>query len=670
MNDPAIKESGKPQRDYSAFDAQLTHQALNVSMFMRLFGWLKPYKFTLTIAIILTLAAAAVGVLQPVVTGRVVIDTILLPDPKSEELPDFGMGELVYGVSSLTGASPLLSAVFVYAFLVLSTALARYAHRLLLSRSTLQALRDLRSELFRKLETKPMSFYDHVSVGRVMTRLTNDVEALIELLTGVLVLAGEFVPFFLALYLMWAISPALTGITILFLPVVAVATSYFRRVLGDTYRNVRNAVSNINQYMQENLIGMEVVQLSGREDLNAEQFGERNLAHRDYQIHAMNLETVYNAFNNSLIGLATALIIWYGGGQVIQDEISLGSVVVFTQLIGMMIGPVQAVGAQFNTLFRAMASGERIFQAIDWDESTKEPADPIPLPDSIHGELEFRDVSFGYYMGNEVLHDVSFKVKAGEKLAIVGPTGSGKSTLIKLLARFYDFDDGNVFLDDVDVNHVASADLRQRIGIVLQDFHIFSGTVMDNITLNNPLITEETAREAARMVNADRFIRELPEGFETYLSERGQNLSQGQRQLLAFARVLAVDPEILVLDEATASIDTATELVIQEALHRIMQGRTSIVIAHRLQTIQECDTILVLHHGKVREYGTHDELIALQGIYYTLHELQFQDSRIAAELSGEMPDDKVLAEVAASDEDDELQDEEEPGIDTDSDQFQ
>lgn len=663
MNAPAVEKSAKPQRDYSAFDAQLTHKALNVNMFMRLFGWLKPYKFTLTISVILTLAAAAVGVLQPVVTGRVVIDTILLPNAKSKDLPDFGMGEFVEGVSSLTGAPPLIAAVFVYALLVLSAALARYAHRLLLSRSTLQALRDLRGELFRKLETKPMSFYDHVSVGRVMTRLTNDVEALIELLTGVLVLAGEFLPFFLSLYLMWAISPQLTGITILFLPVVAAATSYFRRVLGDTYRNVRNAVSNINQYMHENLIGMEVVQLSGREDLNAEQFGERNLAHRDYQIHAMHLETVYNAFNNSLVGIATALIIWYGGGQVIQDEITLGSVVLFTQLIGMMIGPVQAVGAQFNTLFRAMASGERIFQAIDWDETTKEPANPIPLPQNIHGNLEFRNVSFGYYMGELVLHDVSFKVKAGEKLAIVGPTGSGKSTLIKLLARFYDFDDGNVFLDDVDVNHVASADLRQRIGIVLQDFHIFSGTVMDNITLHNPRITEQKAKEAARMVNADRFIEALPQGFDTFLSERGQNLSQGQRQLLAFARVLAVDPEILILDEATASIDTATELVIQDALHHIMKGRTSIVIAHRLQTIQECDTVLVLHHGRVREYGTHEELIALQGIYYTLHQLQFQDSRVAAELSGDMLDDKVLAEVATSDEEDE-----EPDLDKDSNQ--
>lgn len=628
-----------PGRDYSAFDAQLTHKALNVNMFIRLLGWVQPYWPTLVASICLTLLAAAILVLQPVVTGLVVIDTILLPSEQSGDLPDYGMRALVSGIGDLTGASDLTSAVLTYGLLVVAWSFANYGHRLLLSMSTLQALRDLRRDLFARLETKPMSFYDHVSVGRVMTRLTNDVENLIELLTGVLVLVGDFVPFVLALFLMWSISPELTGVTLLVIPAVAVGTSYFRRVLGDTYRNVRNAVSNINQYMQENLIGMEVVQLSRREAMNAAQFGERNTRHRDYQYRAMNLETVYNAFNNSLVSIATGLVLWYGGGEVVQDEISLGSVVLFTQLLGMLIGPVQAVGAQFNTLFRAMASGERIFQAIDWDESTKEPEDPVTLPQNVHGELEFRSMSFAYNAAVDqvpemVLRDVSFRVAAGEKLAIVGPTGSGKSTLIKLLARFYDFDDGRVFLDGVDVNHIASADLRTRVGIVLQDFHIFSGSVCDNITLSNPAISRQAAIEAARMVNADGFIRALPDGYDTFLSERGQNLSQGQRQLLAFARVLAADPEILVLDEATASIDTVTELMIQEALRRVMEGRTAIIIAHRLQTIAECDRVLVLHHGEVREHGTHEALLAERGIYYTLHQLQFQDGAIAAELAG------------------------------------
>jgi ATP-binding cassette subfamily B protein len=271
-----------------------------------------------------------------------------------------------------------------------------------------------------------------------------------------------------------------------------------------------------------------------------------------------------------------------------------------------------------------MASGERIFQALDWDEKIHEPATPTPLPARLRGEVEFRHVDFGYDPNTPVLRDVSFDIRPGEKLAIVGPTGSGKSTLIRLLGRFYDFADGQIFLDGIDLNQIHTHDLRRRVGVVLQDFHIFSGTIYDNIALGDPAISRERAVSAARTVNADEFIRSLPDGYDTVLSERGQNLSQGQRQLLAFARVLASDPEILVLDEATASIDTETELLIQDALRKLTAGRTSILIAHRLQTIQEADRVLVLHHGRVEEIGTHEELLARRGLYYTLHTLQFQ----------------------------------------------
>ena len=303
---------------------------------------------------------------------------------------------------------------------------------------------------------------------------------------------------------------------------------------------------------------------------------------------------------------------------------TLGEVVLFTQFIGMLFNPIVVLGEQTNILFRAMASGERIFQALDWDEKIHEPENPVQLPNRLKGEVTFNQVNFSYDEGIPVLKEISFNIKAGEKLAIVGPTGSGKSTLIRLLSRFYDFEDDLIYLDGIDLNKISSRDLRSRVGVVLQDFHIFSGSILDNISLGNPRISQEHAVSAAKTVNAHQFITKLEEGYHSILSERGQNLSQGQRQLLAFARVLAANPEILVLDEATASIDTETELLIQDALRKLTQNRTSIIIAHRLQTIQEADRVLVMDQGKIVELGSHEELLEAKGLYYTLHNLQFQ----------------------------------------------
>ena len=633
MSDTAgSTQTAAETKKYTAFDADLRYQALNLKLFLRLLKWVRPYRGTFLASCGLILVSAAVGVMVPIVTGRVVIDTILVPDPRSAQTPDYGLIAITEWIVETFSVHPLIGACLLYLALTLGAAMTMYAHRVALSSSVLRALRDLRIDLFDRLEHKPASFYDHVAIGRVMTRVTNDIENLFELLTGFGMFAGEFVPFVLAMFLMYAISPELTGVVLIAAPIVGVATYVFRKAMRDIYRLVRNSVSELNQYLQENLIGIDVVQLSGREEMNEEEYGKRNKNNRRHQFRAINIELVYGSFNSSLASIATGAVIWYGGGQVVQQELTLGSMVLFTQFISMLINPIVALGDQLNSLFRTMASGERIFQALDWDERIHEPTDPAQLPARVQGEIEFRNARFGYYEEDPVLHDVSFHVPPGKKLAIVGPTGSGKSTIIRLLARFYDIGDEMIYLDGVDVNRVTTEDLRARIGIVLQDFHIFSGSVLDNITLNEPGVSAERALEAARLVRADDFIRELPQGYDTYLSERGQNLSQGQRQLLAFARVLARDPEILVLDEATASIDTATELVIQDALHHLLEGRTAIVIAHRLQTIQECDSVLVLHHGRVEEYGTHDELLALGGIYYRLHELQFQDSRIAEEI--------------------------------------
>jgi ATP-binding cassette subfamily B protein len=392
------------------------------------------------------------------------------------------------------------------------------------------------------------------------------------------------------------------------------------------YRAIRQSISQLNQNLQENIAGIQVVQLNRREERNLDRYSDINRENRREEDRAVGVETLYGGFMDSMASVAVGVILWFGGGSVLQETISLGSVVLFTQFIDMLFRPIVAVGEQYNVLFRAMASAERIFQALDWDESVREPENPVEISGELRGALEVRHLNFAYTPGQNVLNDVSFEISPGEKLAIVGATGSGKSTIIRLLGRFYDIESEQIFLDGVDITNIPSHQLRRRIGIVLQDFHVFSGSVADNISLGDPRISRAKVIDAARHVNAERFIGRLAQGYDTPLAERGANLSQGQRQLLAFARVLAADPEILVLDEATASIDTETELLIQKAIRTLTEGRTSIIIAHRLQTIREADRILVLNDGRVAEIGSHDELLAAGGIYRKLYSLQFQDS--------------------------------------------
>ena len=615
----------KTPRDYAMFDADISGAVLNLQLLRRLLKWLAPYKVSLAVSTVLVLIASTLQVMLPMIISLVAIDHIIRGESDAES-PDFGLIEFNQGIAQSLGMPELMAACLLYAVIQITWAFCGHAHRMTLIGPVIKGLRDLRLDLFRHLETRPSSFYDRVAVGRIMTRVTNDVEALYELLRGLGTLVGEFVPFFVALAVMLAIDVQLTLILLLALPILALVTALFRRKTRFLFRQTRQTLSSLNQNLQENLAGLQVVQLSDRQHHNLDRYTEINEKNRLFEHRLARVETLYGAFNESLAQIAIGLILYYGASQLMEITMTVGEVVLFTQFVTMLFHPIVVLGEQTNILFRAMASGERIFQALDWDEIIHEPANPVALPERLRGAVEFRNVSFAYDSTMPVLKDVSFSIKPGEKLAIVGPTGSGKSTLIRLLSRFYDFGDEQIFLDGIDLNSIHSSDLRRRVGVVLQDFHIFSGSIFDNIALGNPSVTRQQAMDAANTVNAHQFISQLPQGYDTPLTERGQNLSQGQRQLLAFARVLAANPEILVLDEATANIDTETELLIQDAVERLTKGRTSIIIAHRLQTIQEADRVLVLDQGQVAEIGSHEELLAAHGLYATLHSLQFQSA--------------------------------------------
>ena len=614
----------RARRDHALFDAELSGAVLNARLLRRLLAWMRPYRVTFAVSGLLILAASTFQVLLPIIVSLVVIDHVIRAETE-QAAPDLGMVELADALSASLGVHPLAAACLLYAAAHLCWAASAHAHRLTLTSSVINGLRDLRLDLFSHLERRPSSFYDRVAIGRVMTRVTNDIEALYELLRGLGTLIGEFVPFLVALVIMLSIDVELTLILLMGLPIMAAVTFWFRRTTRELFRRVRMSVSALNQNMQENLAGLPVVQLSGREAHNLEGYTKINRQNLGNELRSARWETLYGALNDTMAHIAIGVVLYYGAGEVIQERMSLGSVILFTRFIDMLFHPIVALGEQTNILFRAMASGERIFQALDWDEQVREPERPAALPPRLEGAIEFRHVDFAYQPNAPVLRDVTFRIRPGEKLAIAGPTGSGKSTLIRLLGRFYDFDDGNVFLDGIDLNRIRTSDLRKRLGIVLQDFHIFSGSIADNIALGDPAITLDAVVRAAKRVNAHGFITALPAGYQTELAERGQNLSQGQRQLLAFARVLAADPEILVLDEATASVDTETELLIQDALAKLTAGRTSILIAHRLNTIQQADRILVMNQGRVAELGTHEALLEQGGLYANLHALQFQD---------------------------------------------
>ena len=601
----------------SVHDEEVLGKAYDSVLMRRLLRYLLPYRSQVAIALVAIIAGAALQLAQPYLV-KVAIDRHIQP-------------------ANLAGLDRIALAFL--AILVASFSL-EFLQTWMLQTTGQRIMFDMRLQIYRHLQELDVQFYDRNPVGRLMTRVTTDVDVLNDLFTaGVVSIFGDVFMLAGIMIVLVVMDWRLALVAFSVLPLIAVVTQWFRRNARESYRVVRTLIARINAFLQEHITGMSTVQLFRQERRIFGQFNDINRRHRDANVDSIFYYAVFYPAIEIIGALAAALIIWFGGGWTIRGTLTLGSLVAFLQYSQRFFRPISDMSEKFNVLQAAMASSERIFKLLDTPVKigAGQPLEPRHTvgpglqarperPGT--GSIAFEDVSFAYNGTDYVLRNVSFEVAPGERVGIVGATGAGKSTLINLLLRFYDTTSGRILVDGADVRQIDLQQLRDKFSLVLQDVHLFSGTIASNIRLGTAAITDEQVRAAARAVHADRFIGELPQGYEHPVAERGATLSVGQKQLLSFARALAFDPEILVLDEATSSVDTETELTIRDALKVLMAGRTTLAIAHRLSTIQDMDKILVMHHGELREAGTHQELLARRGIYYKLYQLQFKDQEL------------------------------------------
>jgi ATP-binding cassette subfamily B protein len=594
-----------PQSEIMSADAneeQVLGKAYDARLMRRLLGYIRPYRRSAYLAIACLLAGSGLSVVQPYLT-KVAIDRYI----RSHDIDGLNQIAILY----------ILTLIFVFAL--------SYSQTWLINLMGQKIMCDLRMEIFRHLQRMDVAFFDKNPVGRLMTRVTTDVDALNELFTAgvisvfedIFMLSGIILSLFLLNY---KLALAIVAI----LPLLILVTLLFKIKVRDSFRRVRTAIARINAFLQENITGAAVVQIFGQEKKQYGRFTLINKEHLDANVQGIFYYAIFFPLLELISALAIALIVWYGGLQVLAGALTLGTLVAFIQYSDRFFRPISDLSEKYTILQSAMASSERIFKLLDTEPDIVSPKQP-DAPAVRAGSIEFRNVHFSYNPGEPVLRDISFKVNKGETIAVVGATGAGKSTIIALLSRFYDVQQGEILVDGVNTRNYDLQELRRSIGIVLQDVFLFSGSVAENIRLGNSAISDIAVRNAAETVHASRFIEALNQQFDSKVGERGAALSVGQKQLLAFARALAYDPKILVLDEATSSIDTETELLIRDALEKLMANRTSIIIAHRLSTVQNADRIIVLHHGRIRETGTHQELLRLKGIYWKLYQLQYKD---------------------------------------------
>ncbi|MCG2588086.1 ABC transporter ATP-binding protein [Rhodohalobacter sulfatireducens] len=582
-------------------------EAVDSELIRRLYYFFKPYRWWALFAIFLTLSASYLGTIRPKLTQIAVDDHIAIGD----------VDGLLWIITLL-----VLALVGEFVVLIINTYVTRWFGQGVLFR--------IRNAVFEKIQSLHVQFFDKNPIGRLITRTTSDIEALSELLSdGIVNMIGDLFRIFFILYFMLSMSWELTVVSVLVLPMLFYATFWFKGKVRIAYLEVRDQIARLNSFVQEHINGMSVVQLFNREKKEKEKFVDINADHRKAHIKTIFYFSIFWPLVEVFASLAMALVVWYGGGRALMGDVTFGVLLAFIQYVRQFFNPIRGLSEKYNTLQSALASSERIFNVLDTPKKVLESSEGKSLKNP-KGKIEFQNVSFRYNADEElIINDVSFDVEPGELLAVVGATGAGKTTLINLLLRFYDIQEGKILLDGTNIKDVSLKNLRSQFALVLQDNALFSGTVLENITLGHEEITREQVIEAAKEVEAHQFIKKLPGTYDFVLQERGASLSMGQRQLICFVRAMVYDPKILILDEATSSVDSETEELVSLACKKMMQGRTSIVIAHRLSTIQGADKILVMHKGQIRECGNHRELIQKEGgIYRKLYELQYRDQAI------------------------------------------